>query len=73
MPSRRVHLRLSRELLGYCNPVVHDILDRGLPIEEHRRTHRPETMRLIGELLGKDAMREGWLHVMADYGLVKVE
>ena len=71
MPKRRQHLKLSRELLGYCNPLVHDILDRSLPIEEHRRTHTPETIRLIGELLGSDAKREGWLHLLADYGLVK--
>ena len=71
MPTRRVHLKLSRDLLGYCNPLVHDILDKSLPIEEHRRTHTPETVKLIGQLLGEDAKREAWLHLFADYGLLK--
>lgn len=71
MPRRRVHLRVSRELLGSCDPLVHEILDRGLPIAEHRRTHRPETCALIGELLGPEARREAWLHLFLDYGLVR--
>ena len=72
MPTRRVHLRLSKELLGYSNPLVHDILDRGLPIQEHRRTHTPETVALIGRLLGDDARREAWLHLLADYGIMRI-
>jgi hypothetical protein len=71
MPNRKEHLKISKDLLGYCNPMVHDILDKSLPIAEHRRTHRPETCQLIGQLLGKDAEREAWLHLFADYGIVK--
>ena len=71
MPTRRIHLKASKELLGYCNPLVHDILDSYLPITEHRRTHNPGTIRLIGELLGEDAKREAWLHFLLDYGLAK--
>jgi hypothetical protein len=71
VPNRIEHLKLSRELLGYSNPLVHDILDRSLPIEEHRRTHSPETINLIGKLLGEDAKREAWLHLLADYRLVR--
>ena len=72
MPNRREHLRASKVLLGYSNPIVHDILDRYLPIEEHRRTHRPETMRRIGKLLGKEAETEAWLHFFLDYKLAKL-
>lgn len=70
MSNRQKHLQLSKQLLGYSNPLVHDILDRSLPIEEHRRTHTPETIKLIGQLLGKDAEREAWLHLFADYKIV---
>jgi hypothetical protein len=73
MPVRKIHLRASRKLLGYSNPLVHDILDTHLPIEEHRRTHNPRTIRLIGELLGEDAEREAWLHFLLDYGLCKID
>ena len=71
MPTKRVHLKANKELLGYCNSLVHDILDSRLPIAEHRRTHDPRTIRLIGELLGKDAEREAWLHFLLDYGLAE--
>jgi hypothetical protein len=50
--------------------MVHDILDKYLPIEEHRRTHNPQTIKAIGELLGKDAETEAWLHFLMDYHLI---
>jgi len=71
MPNLRVHLRISRALLGFADPLVHKILDRTLSVEEHRRTHNPRTIRLIGELLGKEAKEEAWLHFLTDYNFVK--
>jgi len=71
IPTKKEHIRLSKRYLGYSIPIVHDILDRYLPIPEHRRTHRPEMIKLIGELLGEEAKTEAWLHFLADYGFVK--
>ena len=71
-PSLREHLRASKELLGYSNPIVHQILDRYLPVEEHRRTHTPEYIKRIGELLGEEAKTEAWLHFFLDYKIVQL-
>jgi len=71
VPKRQVHLKVSKKILGYANPIVHDILDTRLPISEHRRSHNPETIILIGKLLGKDCEREAWLHFLMDYGLYR--
>jgi len=58
--------------LGYCTPLVHDILDRTLPYAvEHRRTHTIHHIFLIGELLGEKARLEALLHFFMDYGIVK--
>ena len=73
MPKRSQHLKASRVILGYSNPVVHDILDRYLPIEEHRRTHTPETIAAIGDLLGPEARTEAWLHFFLDYRLLDLK
>lgn len=71
MPNRSQHLKSSKFLLGHSNPIVHDLLDRYLPIEEHRRTHTPENINAIGQLLGKEAKTEAWLHFFLDYSLAK--
>jgi len=70
MPGRRVHKRISKIYLGTYNAVVHDILDKSLGFE-HRSTHTPDRVKLIGELLGKEAEREAMLHILTDYGLFK--
>ena len=72
MPNRRQHLRASKILLGTNNPIVHDLLDTYLPIEEHRRTHTPENINQIGALLGAEAKTEAWLHFFLDYGIVEL-
>ena len=71
MPSLRSHLKASREFLGTENPLVHKILDLPSPKLEHRYRHNPHTVELIGELLGDDAKREAWLHILMDWGLIK--
>jgi hypothetical protein len=70
MPNRKQHLKASKNLLGYSNSIVHDILDKYLPIEEHRRTHNPQTIKQIGALLGKEAETEAWLHFFMDYHFI---
>lgn len=70
MPSLRAHLKASKTLLGTQNPLVHQILDAQNPTLEHRYRHNPKTVELIGELLGEDAKREAWLHILMDWGLV---
>ena len=70
MPTRSEHLKASKLLLGTKNPLVHDLLDRSTPIAEHRRTHTPEYITKIQDLLGEDAGREAWLHFFMDYGII---
>lgn len=78
MPSRRDHLRASKKLLGTANPLVHTILDYPSPKGEHRHRHTPSTVRKIEELLVEDETsrsairREGWLHLLMDWGIVKM-
>jgi hypothetical protein len=70
VPSLRIHLKASKELLGTQTPLVHKILDYPSPTREHRYRHNPRTVQQITELLGEDAKREGWLHIFMDWGLV---
>lgn len=67
MPNRKQHLRASKILLGYVEPLVHDILDRDIKGIEHRITHEPKTVQRIGDLLGTRAKTEAWLHIFLDY------
>lgn len=71
MPNLRDHLKLSKNLLGYSNPLVHRLLDyQGVNLE-HRYRHNPHTVRAIKELLGVDAEREAWLHILTDWGIIR--
>jgi hypothetical protein len=68
--SLKGHLKFSRRLLGYGEPVVHRILDAQNGTLEHRFRHTPVTVKMIGRLLGKEAEREAWLHLFVDWGWV---
>jgi hypothetical protein len=70
VPNRSSHLRASKQLLGYANPIVHDILDNQSPTLEHRYRHNPRTAHQIGEWFGKDAEREAWLHILMDWHII---
>ena len=70
MPDLRTHLKASREKLGTQNRLVHQILDQMTPTLEHRFRHTPKTVEMIGELLGEDAKREAWLHILMDWKIV---
>ena len=71
MPSLRVHLKASKELLGTRNVIVHKILDNPSPTLEHRYRHNVKVVNLIGEVYGHEAKREAWLHVFMDWGLIE--
>lgn len=70
MPSLRIHLKASKQLLGTSNPLVHKTLDFQSPTLEHRFRHNPKTVESIAELFGEDARREAWLHIFMDWGII---
>lgn len=72
MPSLRIHLKSSRELLGTENVNVHRILDRPTHTLEHRFRHNVNVVNSIGEVYGPEARREAWLHVLMDWRIVDV-
>ena len=73
MPNLREHKRLSENILGYSNSLVHKLLDyQGFSLE-HRYRHTPKTVDAIEQLLGKEARLEAWLHILTDWGIFRID
>lgn len=70
MPSLRVHLKASKQLLGTQNRLVHRLLDYQGANLEHRYRHTPKKVEAIANLLGEEARREAWLHILMDWKLI---
>lgn len=76
MPSTREHIRMSKELLGRSNPLVHKLLDLPSPIREHRYRHTPDTINKIADIIAvseserQELIREAWLHLFMDWGII---
>jgi len=71
--SKREHLRASEVLLGYSDPLVHSLMDqevRMLGYKYRYIRHNMEYIHKIGELLGKEAELQAFLHLLMDMGLV---
>ncbi len=74
MPPLREHLKAARKLLGYCDPLVHRLLDRAAERlgPRHRFvSHNWEYIKLIEQMLGSEAALEATLHLLQDWGLVE--
>jgi hypothetical protein len=71
------HLKLTKQFLGFKgNPLVHKLLDGGLPLkyqpQYHKLTHNPEFINIIiYSNLGEEGALEAWLHLLADWGFFK--
>ncbi len=74
MPILREHLKASKLLLGHSNKLVHQLMDEACkkyPGEMHRTWgHDLDAIMRIGQLLGKDAEDEAFLHLLMDEGYV---
>jgi len=73
LASKREHLRASKVLLGYCDPLVHTLMDREVRMLGYRYryvSHNMEYIHNIGKLLGKEAELQAFLHLLMDMGLV---
>ncbi len=73
MASKREHLRASEVLLGYSDPLVHGLMDqevRMLGYKYRYIRHNMEYIHKVGELLGKEAELQAFLHLLMDMGLV---
>lgn len=71
MPNLREHLRISKQLLGVSNTLVHRLLDYQGSSLEHRYRHNPKTVKAIQDLLGDEARLEAWLHIFTDWGFIR--
>jgi len=73
LASRREHLRASKVLLGYSDPLVHSLMDREVRMLGYKYryvSHNMEYIHNIGELLGKGAELQAFLHLLIDLGFV---
>lgn len=73
MPNLRNHLKISNDLLGFSDPLVHQILDYQGRNLEHRFRHNPKICESIKEMLGENEYLEAWLHILTDWGMIKWE
>jgi hypothetical protein len=66
---------MSKKLLGRSNPLLHKLLDLPSPIREHRYRHTPDTVKRIADIIAvseseqQELIREGWLHLLMDWGI----
>lgn len=73
MPDRREHLRAAKVLLGYCDPLVHRLMDEAphrLGLRHRYVTHNSEYLLALEKLLGREARLEATLHLLQDWHLV---
>jgi len=73
LASKREHLRASKVLLGDSDPLVHSLMDREVRMLGYKYryiSHNMEYIHNIGELLGKEAELQAFLHLLIDIGLV---
>jgi len=71
--SKREHLRASKVLLGYSDPLVHSLMDREVMMLGYKYRyirHNMEYIHQIGELLGEQAELQAFLHLLMDIGLI---
>jgi len=71
--SKREHLRASKVLLGYSDPLVHSLMDREVRMLGYKYRyvrHNMEYIHQIGELLGEQAELQAFLHLLMDIGLI---
>lgn len=69
MARLKDHQKISRELLGSDNILVHKILDHQSSTLEHRFRHTPKTVDQISDLLGEENRVIAWLHLLTDWHL----
>jgi len=73
LASRQEHLRASKVLLGHSDPLVHSLMDRSVRMLGYKYryiNHNMEYIHHIGELLGREAELEAFLHFLMDMELV---
>lgn len=73
MPNLKNHLKISNDLLGFSEPLVHQILDYQGRNLEHRFRHNPKTCEDIKLMFGVNEYLEAWLHIFTDWGMIKWE
>jgi len=73
LASRQEHLRASKVLLGHSDPLIHNLMDRSVRMLGYKYryiNHNMEYIHRIGELLGREAELEAFLHFLMDIELV---
>ncbi|MEW6546294.1 MAG: hypothetical protein AB1446_05175 [Bacillota bacterium] len=76
MPARREHLKAAKVLLGYCDPLVHRLMDQApdrLGLRHRYVTHNAEYLSALEKLLGREARLEATLHLLQDWRVVVEE
>ena len=73
MPNRAMHCKISKNLLGESNPLIHYILDSSslLVGSKHREhTHTLHTVQWIEQGFGENGRREAMVHILCDAKII---